>query len=79
MVSVKGGSGCEILIVTSYKPSDVLPILFSTGFLFELKIVASFFVRIVEQLESHSFPIEIRMSLFRFGYAWACVAVEGNI
>ena len=79
MVSVGGGSGCEVFIVTSHKPSDVFLVPFSTGVLSEFKMVTSFFVKIVEQLESHSFLVERRLSLLRFGYVWACVAVDVDI
>ena len=36
-------------------------------------------MKIAEKFESHSFPIERSMALFRFRYAWACVVVDGNI
>ena len=79
MVSVGGGSGCEVLIVEPHKPSDVFLVPLSTGVLSELKIVTSFLVKSVEQLEPHIYPIERRLVLFRFEYAWTCVAVDGNI
>ena len=79
MVTVGGGSGCEVFIVTSHKPSDVFLVPLSTGVLSELKMGTSFFVKSAEQLESHSCPIERRLALFRFGYVWDCVAVDGNI
>ena len=79
MVSVKGGSGYEVSIVTSHKPSDMLLLPLSTGVFSELKMVAYFFVKSKEQLESHSFQIEGRLALLRFRYAWACVATDGNI
>ena len=64
---MKDGSGCEVSIVTSHKPSDVLLITLSTGVLYELKIVTSFFVKSAEQFKSHSFPIERRLEFFKFG------------
>ena len=33
----------------------------------------------MEKLESHIFPIEGRLDIFRFGYACACVSIYGNI
>ena len=79
MVSVGGGSGCEVLIVEPHKPSDVFLVPLSTGVLYEFKMVTYLFVKSAEQLESHICPIERRLALFRFGYAWDCVAVDGNI
>ena len=43
VIEVRGVSGCEYLIVTSHKPSDVFLILLSTGGFSELKMVKSFF------------------------------------
>ena len=79
MIAVRVGSGCEVSIVTPHKPSDVFLISLITGFFSELKMVTFFFVKSVEQLESHSCLIEIRLALFRFRYTWACVDVDGNI
>ena len=79
MVVARGVSGCEYLIVTPYKPSDMLLIMLSTGVLYELKMVTFFFVKISEQLESHSCPIYRKLELFKFGNAWDCVADDGNI
>ena len=79
MVAVRGGLGCEVSIVTSLKPSDVLIFPLSKGVLSELKMVTSFFFKSTEQLESHSCTIERRLALFRFVYEWACVDVDGNI
>ena len=79
MVAVRGGSGFEVSIVTSHKLLDVFLVPLSTGFLSELKMVTYFFVKIAEKFESHSFPIERSMALFRFGYVWACVDFDGNI
>ena len=79
MVVVGGGSGCEVSNMKSHKPSGVFLVPLSTGVLSELKMVTSFFVKSVEQLESHSCPIERRLALLRSGYGWACVAVDGNI
>ena len=42
-------------------------------------MVKSFFVKCADKLGSHSFPIERRLDILRFGYAWAYVAVDGNI
>ena len=47
--------------------------------MYEFKMVTYLFVKSAEQLESHICPIERRLALFRFGYAWDCVAVDGNI
>ena len=74
-----GGLGSEFSIVTPHKPSDVFLIPFSTGFLSELKMVTSFFLKIAEQFESHSCPIERRLAPFEFGYAWDFVAVDDKI
>ena len=79
MVAVRGGLGCEVSILVSHKPSDVFLFLLSTGVFSGLKMMTSFFVKSAEQLESHICPIERRLALFRFGYAWDCVAVDGNI
>ena len=79
MVVLIGGSVCEVSIITSHKPSYLFLIPLSTGVLSELKMVTSFLVKSVEQLEPHIYPIERRLVLFRFKYAWTCVAVDGNI
>ena len=42
-------------------------------------MVTSFCVKSVYRLESHSCPIEGRLAILRFVYAWACVAVDGKI
>ena len=67
------------MIVKSQGPSYIFLIPLRTGVLYKLKMVTSFFVKSVEQLESHSCPIERRLALLRSGYGWACVAVDGNI
>ena len=79
MVAVIGGLGSEFSIVTPHKPSDMFLIPFSTGFLSELKMVTSFFLKIAEQFESHSCPIERRLAIFKFGYVWSCLAIDGKI
>ena len=79
MVAVRGGLGCEVSISVSHKPSEVLLFLLSTGVFSGLKMMTSFFVKSAEQLESHSFLIERRLTIFRIGYVWACVAVDVNI
>ena len=79
MFAVGVGSGCEVPIVTPHKLSDVFLVPFSSRCLYELKMVTSFFVKSEEQLESQSCPIERRLALLRFVYAWTCVAVDGNI
>ena len=79
MVAVRSGYDCEVLIMTYHTPSDVVLITFSKGFLSELKMVTYSFLKSSEKFESHSCPIERRMELFRFGYAWACVNVDGKI
>ena len=66
MVAGRGGSGCEVLIVTSHKPLDVFLIPFSTGLLSELKMVTSFFMKSTEKFESHSSPIETSLAFFKF-------------
>ena len=58
-------SGFDELIVTLHKPLYVFLILLIMGFLSELKMVTSFFVKIAEQPESQSFPIERRLALFK--------------
>ena len=40
--------GCDDFIVTSHKPSVVLLVILITGVLSELKMVTSFFVKILE-------------------------------
>ena len=70
---------CKVSIVTSYKPLYVILIPLSTGFFSELKIVAPFLVKSADKLESHRYPIKNRLELLRFGYVWACVAIDGNI
>ena len=72
-------SDYDYAIVTSQSPSDVFSFLLSTGVLSEFKKVTSFFVKIVEQSESNSCPIERRLALLRFGYAWDFVDDGGNI
>ena len=79
MVSVRGGLGSEFSIVASHKPSGVLLIPLSAVILSELKMVTSFFVKGVDQLEFHSCPIEKSLVIFRFGYSWACVDSDGNL
>ena len=76
---MRGGLGCEVSIVKSHKPSDVFLFPLSIGVLSELKMLTLFFMKIAEQLESHSYLIERRMALFRFRYVRDCVAVDGNI
>ena len=72
-------SGCDDVIVKSQISSYVLLFPLSTGVLFELKMVTSFFVKNVEQAKYHSCTIDIRLDLFRFIYAWDCVAACGNV
>ena len=79
MVAVRCVSGCEDLSVTYHQSSDVFLIPLSTGVFYELKMVKSFFVKNAEQSELHSYPIERRLALFKFGHAWACVDSYGNI
>ena len=79
MVAVRVGSGYEFSIVTSHKLWYMFLVPLSIGVLSQLKMATSFFVKNAEQLESHSCPIERRLSLLRSGYRWACVAVDGNI
>ena len=79
MVSVGGGSGCEVSIVISYKPSGLFLVPFSTVVLSEFKMVTSFFVRSAKQLESHSCLIESMLALLIFVYAGACVDVDSKI
>ena len=79
MVAVRGGSGCELSIVISHKPSYVFLVPLNTVFLSELKIVTSLFVKSDNQLESRSCPIEMSLAFFRFVYTWACVDFDGNI
>ena len=79
MVAVGVASGCEVPNVTSHKPLDVLLVPLSTGVLSELKMMMSFFVKSVEQLESHSCPIERRLAIFSFECVLACVAADGKI
>ena len=76
---MRGGLGYEVSIVIYHKPADVFPITLSVELLSELKMLMSFFVKSVEKFESHSYPIERRLALFKFGHAWDCVAVDGNI
>ena len=64
MVAVGGYSGCEVSIVTYYKPSGVFLVSLSIGVLSELKMVTPLFVKIAEQLESHSCPIENEAGFF---------------
>ena len=61
MAVVIGGLGFEVSIVESHKPLVVFLIPLSTGVLSELKMMTSFFVKIAEQFESHSFPIDSRI------------------
>ena len=79
IVSVRGGLGCKVSIVTSYKSSDVLLVPLSTGVLSELKMMASFFVKSAEQFELHGCPIDRSLVLFKFEYVWGFVAVDGDI
>ena len=72
-------SGCDVSIVTYYYPYNVFLVPLSTGVFSELKMTTSLFVENAEQFESHSFPIERKLTLFKFGYSWACVYVDGNI
>ena len=52
--------------------------LLSTGLLYELKMVTSFFVKSAEQSELYSFPIERRLTLLIYVYVWNCAADGGN-
>ena len=79
MVVVGGGSGCEFSITTSHKPLNVLRVPLRTGLLSELKMVASFFVKSAEKLESPSCLIEGRLAILSFVYAWFCVDVYCKI
>ena len=72
-------TGCDGAIVASQSPLYVLLFSLSTGVLSGLKMVKSFFVKIVEQLESHSCTIDRSLVLLRFGYEWDCVDYGGNI
>ena len=65
---------CNDLIFTSHNPSDMFLITLSTGLLYELKIVTSFFVKSADKSESHSCTIEGRLELFRFLYVWNFVS-----
>ena len=76
---MRGGSGCEVSILASHKPSGVFLVTLSTEVLSELKMMTYFFVKSAENLESHSCPIENRLALFRLGYLWACGDFVGNI
>ena len=71
--------GYNDLIVTPYKTSDMFLITLSTGFLYELKIVTSFFLKSAEKSESHSCTIEGRLELFRFLYVWNFVSAYAKI
>ena len=78
MIVVWNDAGCYGDIVTPQRPLDVFRFLLSTVVLYELKIV-TFFVKIAEQSESHSCPIDRMLALLIFGYAWSCVAIGVNI
>ena len=72
-------SGFEDLIITYHKLSNVFLILFSTELFSELKMVASFFVKSVKQLESQKSPIDSSLEIFKFVYVWDFVAADGKI
>ena len=79
MGAVGDDSGFYGVIVTYQSPYYVFCFLLSTGVMSELKMVMSFFVKIVEQSGFCSWPIERRLALFLFGYVWDFVAGYGNI
>ena len=49
MFEVRGGLFCEVSSVAPHKTSDVFLVPLSTGFLYELKMVKSFFVKSLEK------------------------------
>ena len=67
------------MIVKSQGPSYIFLIPLRTGVLYKLKMVTSFFVKSADQSRLHSCTIDIRLDLFRFIYAWDCVAACGNV
>ena len=79
MVAVRVGSGYEFSIVTSHKLWYMFLVPLSIGVLSQLKMATSFFVKSVEQLESHICPIERMLELLRFRYVSVCVAVDGDM
>ena len=79
MGEVGDDPGCDDVIVTPQRPSEVLRFLLSLGIFSELKVVTYIFVKSVEQSESYSCNIERSLVLFIFLYEWYCVAVDGKI
>ena len=72
-------SGCDDEIIKSKIPLYVFIFALITGFLSELKIVTSFFLKIAEQSQSKGCNIDRRLELFRFGYEWDCVDGDGKV
>ena len=66
MDAVGNDSVCGDLIFIYLSPSYVLLITSSTGVLYELKIVTSLFVKIVDQSYLNSCLVERRLALFWF-------------
>ena len=71
-------AGCDDGLVTPQRPSDV----FFTHWVQECYMSWNgyiLFLKISEKSESHSFPIDRRLVLLKFGYTWDCVDVGGNV
>ena len=79
MGAVGDDSGCDNVIVTFQRPSDISFFLLSTVLLSGLKIVTSLFVKSVEQSELHSCSIDMILSLFKFVCGWSFVDSDDNI